>query len=679
MIPDSLLQGRSELFKRSWLTGLAVSLLVVQACGSGDGKKRVQNAGDGGAGGEAGSPDMGQDAAGAAGTPPVNDGGTGGTGDIIDVGGTGGVGGSEEPTIPVAGAGGEAPLPPNPELLFSVKYGAHGLADTAISKQGTPENFIYTTNTGSQDAVDGTNAVKVTGASLGLDAADAIVAFAEEQVEPQTPMFVFTLADGSEGAYGTRSYQAYNSSGTEEGNLYYSDGIAHYDGGEGISNLGYNGLTATQTSLGLTTAEGIDANPDDLRGLAIHDANKPLEELYFSVYTDAVGATDSAVDLVDSDHKGCTLFKSSLDGTNSVAFTCEQLGLTTTDQIDALAIFEGDDGPTVIFSVTSASQGLPGTALGTLQEEGDNIGATLFRSTGNNTNTVYLTGRGLGLDEYYFTYDDVDGVAIINQPKLTGTNYDTCQLTYDPYAATNGGGLLSIAGTRSVGDDVLVVLGTLDQAGGGARYLAYDATTCQFLQQVDLPTGFDDPQALAIVPLPGWTASKPLEKVEYFRAENETYSLTLRRFDVTGVLVNSYPISNTAYTSAMGLFYEPTADQLVLLNTYNSGSFSAFPRPAIDATGVEPAYRKVTRPCLDQGDVGGIDSDGNLYLARSQETVSDFRVCGFRSDGEMLPAPYSWSSDVDAYLGGFIVPGGSHFLLHSGEPMWIERSNFPKL
>ena len=47
----------------------------------------------------------------------------------------------------MAGAGGEAPLPPKPELLFTVKYGAHGLADTALSKQANPENSIYTTDT----------------------------------------------------------------------------------------------------------------------------------------------------------------------------------------------------------------------------------------------------------------------------------------------------------------------------------------------------------------------------------------------------------------------------------------------------------------------------------------------------------------------------------------------------
>lgn len=663
--------------KRSWLTGLAVSLLVVQACGSGDGKKRVQNAGDGGAGGEAGA-DFGQDAAGAAGTPPVNDGGTGGTGDIVEVGGTGGTGGAEEPPIPMAGAGGEAPLPPNPELLFSVKYGAHGLADTAISKQGSPENFIYTTNTASQDAVDGTNAVKVTGAALGLDAADAIVAFAEEQIEPKNPMFLFTIADGSEGAQFTRSYQSAKNDYTEEGNLYYSDGEALFDYGNGESTYyqTYNGLSASQVSLGLTTAENIDANPDDLRGLAVHDANKELKELYFSVYTDAVGATDSAVDLVDSDHKGCTLFKSALDGTNSVAFTCEQLGLTATDQIDALAIFKGAAGPTVIFSVTNASQGAAGSTVALILDETSTVGATLFKSIGDGTNTIHLPGRALGLDEYNYPFDDLDGVAIIDQPKVTAGANQSCQLSYDPYGATEGG-LGSIESTGSVGNNVMVLFGPVAQAGAGARLLAYNATTCAFLQQVDLPQEFEDGHALTIVPGTGWVASKPLEKVEYYRAQTVTYDLELRRYDAAGVLQNQYPLANTAYAGAMGLFY---ASGKLTLVTANGATYSrrSFPVPTVDTTAVDAPVLELTKPCRDQTDVGGVDSDGNLYLARSQEVNSDFRVCGYRSDAEMLSAPYAWTSDTAGYVGGFIVPGASHFLLHSDEPMWIERSDFPK-
>ena len=665
------------MLQRTFLTGLAITLLVAQACGGGDGKKRVQNAGDGGAAGEAGA-DFGMDAAGAAGTP-VNDGGTGGVPDVGGTGGvpaTGGVGGSDEPPIPMAGAGGEAPLPPKPELLFTVKYGANGLADTALSKQANPENSIYTTDTASQDETDGTNAVKVTGASLGLAETDAIVAFAEEQVEPTNPMFLFTIADGSEGAYDTRTYQAYNE-GQEEGKLYYSDGIPLYDGPEGNNTLGYNGLSATEESLGLNDASDIDANPDDLRGLSVHDANKPLEELYFAVYTDAAGVADSGVDLVDSDHKGCTLFKSSLDGTNSVAFTCEQLGLATTDQIDGLAVFKGANGPKIIFSVTSASQGATGSGVAAVLDEEFTVGATLFTSTGAGTNSVYLSGRSLGLDENRYANDDIDGLAIIDQPPVGGSNSDTCELTYDPYDAAEGG-LLIVNGTAAVGNNVMVLFGPTDQAGS-ARLLAYNATTCQFLQQVDLPGEFADPPPTAIVPLTGWAANKPLDKVEYYQAIQDGYAVGLRRFDAAGEVDTTIAISNSYYTSPYGLYYEPGADELNVITTYNSGSVFTFKRPAADTTTLEPAYRILTDPCKSQANVGGVDSDGSLYLARSQEVDTHFRVCGFRPDGEMLPAPYSWSSEVGSYLGGFIVPGGAHFLLHSGEPMSIERSDFPKL
>lgn len=665
------MQGRSKLVKRSLLTGLALTLLVAQACGGGDGKKRVQNAGDGGAAGEAGA-NSGMDAAGAAGKPEVNDGGTGGTGDIVDVGGAGGVGGSEEPPLPNAGAGGEAPLPPKPELLFTVKYGAHGLADTALSKQANPENSIYTTDTASQDETDGTNAVKVTGASLGLAETDAIVAFAEAQPEPKNPMFLFTIADGSEGAFDTRVYEA-NNAGTEEGKLYYSDAL---DGPEGSSQIGYNGLSATERSLGLTDASDIDANPDDLRGLAVHDANQPLQELYFTVYSDAVGVADSGVATVDSEERGCTLFKSALDGTNSVAFTCAELGLTTNDQIDALAIYAGVDGPTVIFSVANGSQGSADTGVATVYEEFGSPAATLFSSKGDGSNSVYVPGRRLGLDQYYWVYDELDGVAVIDQAPQALSVRASCDLSFAPLGATEGG-LSSVGMTGSVGDNVIVVFGPIGQAGSPARLLAYNATTCQLLQQLDMPAEFGDFRQVAIVPLAGWSQNKPFDKVEYFRPVVDGTSIGLNRYDAAGQFVNLISVSDTTYLTARGIFYQRNADQLVLVTNYNEGSFGAFPRPADDLTTVDPTFIKITRPCVNGGEAGGVDSDGNLFLAQTWNATTEFHVCGLRPDGELLPTPYEWSSEVDGYIGGFIAPGGSHFLLLGGTPMSIERSSFP--
>jgi len=40
---------------------------------------------------------------------------------------------------------------------------------------------------------------------------------------------------------------------------------------------------------------------------------------------------------------------------------------------------------------------------------------------------VHRTGRNLGLDEAYYYNDDIDGVAIIDQPKIAATNYGTCE------------------------------------------------------------------------------------------------------------------------------------------------------------------------------------------------------------------------------------------------------------
>src|SRR4051812_48640765 len=114
------------------------------------------------------------------GEPAVAEGGVGGVAEPVAAG-MGGMGGMAE----AAGAGG-VPSPPEPELLFTVKGqgGTRGLAGTALNGEAHPQNTIYTSSTGSQERVNGTNAVKVTGVTMGLDPTDEIVAFALVQPEP---------------------------------------------------------------------------------------------------------------------------------------------------------------------------------------------------------------------------------------------------------------------------------------------------------------------------------------------------------------------------------------------------------------------------------------------------------------------------------------------------------------
>ena len=254
------------MFQRTFLSGLAVSLLVVQACGSDDGKKRVMQDGEAGMGGEAGA--VGADSGGSStgmstgGMPTTPDsGGEGGTGTTPPApeGGGGGV-----PSVSEGGTGGAPPAPvADPELLFTVESGAIGLPDTAIAEQANPQNVIYTSNTGSPDSSPGTNTVKVIGVDLGLAATDSIVAFTELQQAPQNPMYAFSVTDGTEGNLPNAvDSDAYDDSLTN--NVYFSDGVQSYRYlGEGGDEYGYNGQLVHGSSLGAGVPE--EGVPDNLR------------------------------------------------------------------------------------------------------------------------------------------------------------------------------------------------------------------------------------------------------------------------------------------------------------------------------------------------------------------------------------------------------------------------------
>jgi len=651
---------------------LAVALLAAQACGSDDGKKKVSFDGDAGMGGQGGSPEM-NSAAGepvaAAGAP---EGGTGGT-----VAVTAGMGGTEEVTGGAAGA--PVVLPPEPELLFSVKPGAVGLKGTALHNEPNVQNVIYTSSTGSQDFVDGTNAVKVTGVSLGLDPTDQIVAFALVQPEPANPLYLFSIADGSEGAQPSRTYESYwNNGGDEQSNLYYSDGVqSRRGGGEGGDQIGYNALLASEVSIGLSRGVVEGNPPDDLTGLAAHDARQPITELFFTVAPADVAATAapaSAISGAAADELGCTVFKSALDGNNSVAFSCADLGLVPNDVIDGLALF-GDATPSkVIFSVSRGSQGAVGTALANAVLAENRVGATLFESPGDGSNTVLKSDRDLGLGEY--VDDEIDALTVIDAPQPSAAHAASCEMTYDPVV---DGGLVAVYGALHLGSKVMVLFGPT--ATQTSRAIAYSTTTCALLEQADLPAGFEDPRTMAIAPLVGWSTTKPLDKVEYLRITEDDLAtgLAVRRYDATGTFAKAFPITDSYYgTYVTALVHEPVADRLYMVTSNGSADrVYVMPRPIASDTSLAATYFDLTLPCADEAGIPGTDAAGNLYLAKSQPSGTEYRVCGFTPKGELLPQPYFWSVDAGGDDRGFIVPGAAHFLLHSGtQPISIERGVF---
>jgi hypothetical protein len=647
---------------------MAMVLLATQACGSDDGKKKLMP-GEAGMAGEGGS--NGPDAGGsAAGEPQPNDGGDAGTGG----GGQPAAGAGGEPMAGSAGAGGEPSLP-EPELLFSVKPGAIGIPTSAVDESDNPHNTIFTSSTGSQDLVDGTNAVKITGVELGLSPDDQITAFALPQPEPEHPLYLFSVADGAEGARPTRTYLDYWTDGDEQSNLYYSDGVEGYRyQGEGGDEYGYNGLLATQTSIGLS--RGGEAPTDDLTGLMAHDAREPITELYFTVGAGALGAEGSALADVPENERACTVFKSSLDGKQSVAFSCTQLGLLPDDRIDALAIVVQEGAPNVVFSVSTSSVGAVGSAVESINVD-RSIGATLFGSTGNDTNVVYLEARKLGLAEY--VTDEVDGFTLIDAPQPSVAHADGCTFDSGPLALAPGGELLSVDAVTHIGDGVMLLQGSI--TGGVVRELAYDVGTCAELGRQDMVESFLNAAGIVAVPLAGWSKGKPLEKLEYWRVTDDdaATSRVLRRFDATGQLVKELPIPNMPVGPYVyAAIHDPVHARLFVFsdgNDYNDRvDVLTVPGESAEQVEIETSYA-TTLPCATGERITGLDAAGNYYMAQQQLDDVSFRVCSVTPFGELRPVPYLWTSEQGG-SNGFVTAGGDYYLLNLGETPGIERGAF---
>jgi len=668
------------VLQRTYLTGLAIALLAAQACGSDDGKKNSQRDGDAGQAGEAGSPQVNAGGSSEGSPEPPIEGGTAGA--PVEV--TGGMGGVPEVEVP-GGAGGQPSPPPEPELLFTIKGqgGTPGLPGTAVNAAQHPQNVIYTSSTGSQDRVNGTNEVKVTGVDLGLLETDPIVSFALLQPEPAKPLFLFSVTDGTEGADQSRVDRSYHSAFEgydEQANLYYSEGkqSTRYVG-EGGDEYGYNAMLATEASLGLVGGEPDGPSPDDLIGLAVHDKRLPLGDIYFTVASYAAGAVDSAVATVPENERACTVFKSASDGTNSVAFSCADLGLIPNDEIDGLAVW-GDDAPTqVIFSVTTGSQGSEASAVETVALTPAGAGATLFNSAGDGSNAVLKSDRDLGLGERYLgEYDDIDGFTVVDAPATRNVAHaGSCVLAYDPYV---DGGFTSLRGVIHVGPNALVLFGQTSTQTN--KLLAYNATTCGLLQEKDMPIGFEEPRTMAIVPLAGWSPAKPFDNVEYLGVTNANTGIekAITRYDAAGTFVASFPIVDSYYGwNISALVHEPVSDRLyMLVDSYRYASLFVMPRPNAADTELDATYRDLTTPCANETGITGTDAAGNLYLTKLQASGTDFRVCAFTPGAELLPLPYSWSAEaVTSTPYGFIAPNGSHFVLHEGDgTITIERGTY---
>lgn len=381
--------GRSRFSASATLGLLLLSAAAAVGACAGDEAKRSIDAGAG----EAGSTPADAGEANAGGSSNVGTAGQtsqGGAGEAAVGGGSAGEG-------PITEVETLAPF----GMLFSVAPGAVGVAQTGVA-ESAPEaaSNLYSSTGSGATHVQGTNALGYDFDQLGLDPGDDLDAVSVIHPDDASAFYfsVVDEADHEEGVLDSGVRRS-SSSGEVQSDIFMTYGLAPLNGN------GSNIEWVDEFRLGLTPDEEGAASTDNLNALDI-DVLPGTKPLFFSVAPGALGAAGSAVATVAAGELGCTVFASELDGDNTVAFTCADLGLAAGDDLDALVVLGvGDEPRTLLFSVTPDSVGV--AATGVAQQAGQ-AAADVFASDGTGTNTTYIEERALGL----LADDDLDALAI---------------------------------------------------------------------------------------------------------------------------------------------------------------------------------------------------------------------------------------------------------------------------
>lgn len=518
---------------------LLCALVLLSGCDDGDpgdavasegpgtaGESGAGAAGDGGTGGGSGS----AGSAGAGGTTAGSSGeggaaGSGGAGATAGAGGTGGI------------------VEPQPSMIFSVEPFTNGVTGSALGDQANGEASLFTSET--QDFVSklGTNQIAVTPADLGLLATDDIDAVSVLKPIPQSPIYYFSVAERGDTSNeeGERLTALRRESVALEvsGDVFFSDasGTGEMLSDTGDIAYGYNALYVDEHSIGIEPAQVPGMNALELDVM-------PGDKIYFSVAPNAEGVAGSGVANTLAVERGCAIYESSRDGTNTQIFSCADLGLTPSDNVDALVALGGDPSGApeeVIFSVSTRFTPL---GLGPRGVEPTIAPGGIYRSKGDKTTPEALAlPFAIGLVEN--NLDDLNALAIrdraITDPYPTPS---TCQLTPAPIAEI-GAAYGYVQGALPLRDGVATLLVESDTGldeGPQMHLLGYDLKTCELKGQpllVDAGIYQRDPGAFALGP--AWSPADPLANIEYWVVDVAQGILTVQRMDPeTAAIVESY-------------------------------------------------------------------------------------------------------------------------------------------
>ncbi len=646
--------------RRAWVTSVALSWVLAEACGD-SAHKDVQP----GPGSDAAILPDGSTEGGLDGGVDSGSGGDSGSGSGGDSGsGSGGDSGSDG-GITATGL-----------LLFSVSPGAVGLSGTGVaSAQPHPESSIFGASAPGTGASAGMNQRVVSASALGLLVTDTVDAFSALVPDPASAVYLFSVPNGGvQGIAPTRvQREAASRSDFVGADVFFSDGTKSFrDLGATGDQYGYNGLVASAASLGLSnpiTNPSVSTR-DDLTGLLALPLGASVSVVYFSVGSASLGLTGSAVAATAANERGCTVFKSPLDGTSSVAFSCAALGLAPGDELDALAVVGTGAPSKILFSVATGATGLAGS--GVAAQSG--AGSVIYASTGDSahTNTVLVDHVGLGLAS---AASELDALAVLDLAPPAANYTTSCTLALDPLSADAGLGTFFSA--NDLGNGILLLLGS---DAGSDVLLAYDAKSCAFLQRKSVASGALTSGAWTLAPLAGWSASTPFDSAEIWKLDGPT----LERRDGSGALVNSYAFSSPPTGDTVSLGYDASTQSLLALidpgdnpTRYTRLSIA---RPAagtpdtqlLDFTSVE-----LDHPCA-AGAYLGTNGFGVYYFAQPNATGLEARVCPFSASGELVGLPFTWSPNTqgDTYAMGLSSASGA-YILHTGNlngPFTIEHA-----
>ncbi len=653
------------------LTSALASAVVLASCG-GTNKKKTHYVGDAGAAGTEEEPSGGAGdtggsagAAGAAGAPVVPEGGMGG-GQAPPEGGSGGEAGA--PPVVVV------PPAPLPTVLFTVAPGATGLPGTAIAAEAHPASVIFGSTTYNVDPISGTNKVMVTAAQLGIADGDVISAFALPQAAPKSATYAFSIAGvNAAGEVPTRLSRS-SADNEAPGDVYFSAStVSHHDaGGEQGGTFGYNALVADEQTLGLSFTPHSGAL-DDLTGVQLLPSGVLSTEIYFAVSAGSTGLPGTAVATATAATRGCTVFESNLDGTNTAFTSCAALGLADDAQLKGLTIYKGTDDNQILFTVDGQSTGLSGTAVNDYSagEGTRNVQNNIYASTGDGSNALRVQGSDLGL----LQDDAIDALAVYDRAPAYYGYTSECNLTPTPYVLTNGN-INAFESAHGLGDHLLLLHGQSSDSDPAVDVIAaYDVKTCAFIAKVTLPyqtLGTLGTGHWAPVPLAGWSAADPLTNIEYWEAQQGDGSAGISRYSASGVLLNSYGIAADVIPDRLD--YDPLNNRMFMSaqrniqgEAYTDFDRFSFTLPASGAPNstVIPFLRTpIPHPCANQPRFSGTDAAGNAVYAQYTQNVADeYRVCSLTPTGEMADLPATWQEDSGYTFYGLLVPGVAMYSL----------------